>query len=159
MEQLVINMKNEYYPKDRDIQKLLAYIAGKGNNEGKEEVIRMRGRGISSNCQRAAKQIIKMQKAYKKNKARRCYHLIVSFPESMDNRNVVILAAHAIADMIWDEMHFQLFYGIHTSTDNLHIHFGINAVSYLSGRKWHQNSGEFQMFKQRIINIVNDITG
>lgn len=155
MEQLVIKMRKEYYLEDKDIKQLLAYIAGKGKNEKREKVIRVQGMGVPSTCQKAAIRMVKMQKRLKKDKGRRCYQLIVSFPESIDDCNVVILAAHAIADMILKEMHFQSFYGIHTSTENLHIHFGINAVNYKSGKKWHQNNNEFRVFRKRILEVVN----
>ena len=75
--------------------------------------------------------------------------MVVSFPEGVKKRDV-ITASKLIGEMIFRDKGFQSYYGVHTSTDNLHIHFCINAVSYLTGKKWHTNHGEFEVFKEEV---------
>ena len=150
----LIKMGNEYYKRDKDIYNLIAYIAGKGKNTEKEKAVSVHGRGISNNYKMAPEQMIKVQKLYGKDQKRRCYHMIVSFDAEVDDYNSVILAADTIASMIFEKMHYQVFYGMHTSTDHLHIHFAFNAVNYKSGKKWHQNKLEFEKFKKNVLEII-----
>ena len=156
MVQFVIKILNRYST-DRDIKSLFAYIAGRGSNERTESIISVGGYGVSNKYKKAAEQIIKIQKLYGKDNGRRCYQIIISFPRQMSDRNLVILIADAVSDMIFEEMHYQVFYGVHTSTDNLHIHFAINAVNYKSGKKWHQNNAETREFINQIQNRIYDI--
>ena len=153
----IIKIENDHYERDRDMCNLIAYIAGKGKNAGKEKAVSVRGRGISNHYKKAPEQMIKVQKLYGKDQKRRCYHMVVSFGAEMDDRNSVILAADVIASMIFEEMHYQVFYGIHTSTDHLHIHFAINAVNYKAGKKWHQNHAETEEFKKQIRNRIRNV--
>ncbi len=154
---LVIKMENVHYGTDKDIYNLIAYIAGKGKNDGKEKTVSVYGRGISNNYKKAPRQMIKIQKLYGKDQKRRCYHMVVSFDVGVNDRNLVILAADAVASMIFEEMHHQVFYGVHTSTGHLHIHFAINAVNYKSGKKWHQNKCEIKTFCEQVRIRIKDI--
>lgn len=155
MGSLIINMKNEYYKKDGDVERLLKYIAGKGKNALSNKTACVSACGLKKDPCKAAKQIYKVQKKVGKDRGRRCYHLVISFPEDFDDKNVVIIVATAIADKIYQR--FQNYYGIHVDTDNLHIHFAINAVSYVDGKKWHQSKKEFADFKKVILRVVNNV--
>lgn len=155
MDDYIVRMLNEHYEKDGDVRRLIAYVAGKGKNKGTEKVVSVHGRGISNDYKKAPKKMIGIQKLYGKDKGRRCYHMIVSFGTGMDDLNLAVLVADEIAYMIFEEMHYQVFYGIHTSTDHLHIHYVINAVNYKSGKKWHQNKCELARFKKNVIGIID----
>ena len=111
-------------------------------------MLKCRGRGVSSKASKAVGQMIAVQKAFGKADKRRMYQLIVSFEGNMRDADVIQQAADAIADMLFEE--YQVFYGIHISTDNWHIHYAINAVSYKTGKKWHQSKREFEEMKRRI---------
>lgn len=152
MEDVVIKISNEHYESDSDMENAIKYFAAEGKNAGKEKLLKCRGRGVSSKASKAADQMIAVQKAFGKAAKRRMYQLIVSFPEDMRNAVVIQLAADAIADMLFEE--HQVFYGIHTSTDNWHIHYAINAVSYMTGRKWHQSKKEFAEMKEKMRRII-----
>lgn len=92
-----------------------------------------KGKGVSHKAHKATKQMIGLQKIYGKTTGRRIYQLIVSFPNDMRNKDAIKMAAEGIADMLY--VNFQVFYGIHISKENWHIHYAINAVSYNTGRK------------------------
>lgn len=154
MEQLIIKIIDKYCPNDKDIRNLLQYIIGKGSNKNKERVQFISARGLSFNHEKAASQLIAIQRILKKDVGRRVYHMVVSFPKDFDDYKVVVLIAHSIAAMLFQDYH--TFYGIHTSTDNLHIHFAFNAVSYRTGKKWHNTIKELIDFKEQILNIVNN---
>lgn len=156
MEQLIINMVTNYYTSNKAIKNLLRYIVGKGNNEGKEHVRFSSAKGLSFDYKKAASQLIITQKALGKTDGRRVYHMVVSFPESFDeNRDgkLIDLVACSVADVLFVD--YQTFYAVHTSTDNLHIHFAFNAVSYRNGKKWHKSPKEFREFREYILGAVN----
>ena len=48
-------------------------------------------------------------------------------------------------------------FGVHTSTENVHIHIALNAVNYKSLKKWHQGRREFNEFKNEILKITNTV--
>lgn len=153
MERVVIKMNKEYYKANRDIETLLAYIAGETKN--KERTRYYNGRGLAQDCIKAAKAFIKVQKKYGKASQRRLYHLFISFPKEIDDANYVKLVAENVANMLFDK--HQIYYGVHEDTDNLHIHMAINAVSYVDGRKWHQSKKELEEMKKKISKVAKEI--
>lgn len=152
MESVIIKLTNEHFEKENDMKRLFNYIAAKGKNKQTENLLQINGKGVSPKPEKAAKQMQAVQRAYGKENKRRMYHLIVSFTEGMKDEETIINAAESIADMLFEK--YQVFYGIHISKDNWHIHYGINAVSYKTGKKWHQSKGEFGKMKQLIYGIA-----
>lgn len=146
----------EFYPKDKDIKKLMKYIAGKGKEN--KEVRYYKGFGVCWDPEKAANQMIKIQKYYKKHQqSRRAYHLIMSFENPEYDVNLVKYAADRIGDMLGKR--YQIFYGIHEDTKNLHIHFVVNAVSYADGRKWHKSKKETKELKESMWHIAEEVLG
>ncbi len=151
---VVVKMKDEHYGTENDMVSLLQYIAAEGSNRKKEIVLKSRGKGVSSKPVKAAGQMQAVQRIYGKESKRRMYHLIVSYPEDMKEKAAILHAAEQIADMLFEN--HQVFYGIHTSTENWHIHYAINAVSYNMGKKWHQSKNEFKEMKEKICRLAED---
>lgn len=147
---LVIKLIPKYYPSEYDIMNLLQYIAGKGKKDT-EKISYIGAKGLSLKYKVAAEQIMIMQEALRKNKNRRIYHMVISFPTNIQNDILIIGFAKKVAAMLWEE--YQVFYAIHNSTGNKHIHFAINAVSYKNGKKWHKSKIELTELKGRIQNI------
>lgn len=148
----MIIFQNEHYQTEQDMERLLRYVAAKGNNEHKEILLKSAGKGTSAKLSKAAKQMLAVQKAYGKTDGRRMYHLIVSYPKNMKKKDAVINATERIAEMLFQD--YQVFYGIHTSTAHWHAHYAINAVSYTTGKKWHQNKKEFAEMKEIIFRLI-----
>ena len=73
----------------------------------------------------------------------------------MREKKAVKNAARDIADMLFES--YQVFYAIHISKNNWHIHYAINAVSYKTGMKWHQNRKELAEMKRQICKLVSAI--
>lgn len=155
MGKLIIKMNKTPYLQDKDIKNLIAYIDGNGKNEDTQNVIYTNANGVKRGCNEAAGQFIKMQRALGKTNGRRAYHMVVSFEDNISNPDIVIQASEAIGKEIFRK--YQVFFGIHASTDNLHTHFAINAVSYIDGKKWHTNKHEFQALKENLLNTVNEV--
>lgn len=142
----VILVKNTHYPHDKDIKNLMRYIAGE--TEEKEKVRYCGGKGVPKKQRKAADRMIAVQKYFRKTNKRRVYHWIVSFPEYINDVNCIKIIAENIADIFFEK--YQVYYGIHEDTDNLHIHLAVNAVSYVDGLKWHKSKKEFELFKCKI---------
>jgi hypothetical protein len=149
----VIKIINRHCSGDDDISRLLKYTVGKGRNENKEKVLFCNGKGVSKDPDKAVKQMIQVQKYYNKDKRRRMYHMVVSFPEYIRSEYVIKRWAESIAEMLFER--YQVYYGIHTSTYNWHIHFAFNAVSYIDGKKWHQSKKDMWELKKSIREICN----
>ena len=79
---LMIKLMKEYYPLECDIENLLKYIVGKGKKDT-EKISYIGARGLSLKYKVAAEQIMIMQEALGKNKKRRIYHMIISFPANI----------------------------------------------------------------------------
>ena len=152
MGDVVIKILKEYYKSPADMERLIKYVTAEGANTEKEKLLRCKGRGVSSKASKATGQMIAVQKAFGKIDKRCMYQLIVSFKENMRDVDVIQQVADAIADMLFEG--YQVFYGIHISTDNWHIHYAINAVSYKTGKKWHQSKKEFAEMKGKIRKII-----
>ena len=150
---IVVKCKDEFYPENRDITKILKYISGE--SQKKEKVRYCNGRGVPLEPKEAADRMIRLQKYYNKARQRRIYHFIMSFPEEIDDVNRVILIAENAAEIFYETN--QVYYGVHEDTDNLHIHFAVNAVGYKDGKKWHKSKRELEMLKDRIRNEAREI--
>lgn len=146
-------LKDEHYSEDEDIKNLIMYISGKGSNKGKEHAY-VDANGLRCDAEMAAMQIIGMQELLGKVSKRRAYHMIVSFTKGV-KLNSVISASKHIGEMLFREKGFQCYYGVHTSTDFLHIHYCINAISYMNGKKWHTNRKEFWEFNEEVRWLAN----
>ena len=151
---VIVNIKNEKYPRKKDICSLLKYVIGKGNNEEIEDVRNYAFWGLKNDAEKATVQIIKIQNTFKgSNKGHRMWHMIVSFPAYFDDEILVSIIADKMARLIFER--FQLVYGVHTSTENLHIHFAINARSYSDGKKLHIGKGNIKTFIANLMNEAN----
>lgn len=144
------------YPKDSDICNLLKYIKGQGVQ--KYQLITYQNtNGLAHGYRKAARQIIRTQQIYNKHEdKRRMYHMVVSFPVGFSYPYSFIVE---VADSIGQDylQDYQTYYAVHDSTDNLHIHFAINAVSYKTGKKWHKSKRELLQLRQDILNIINTL--
>lgn len=163
MESIIIKRVGKTYERDGDIRRLLCYIAGECNSKN-ERTHYCRGEGVSYKPEEAAEQMIYIQKSHKKvarkkakRKCRRIYHYIVSFPPSMDDANGVLQAAVGIAGIFSEE--YQVYYGVHEDKECLHIHFAINAVSYMSGKKWHMSMNQLEEMENEIRKTAKEAFG
>lgn len=71
---------------------------------------------------------------YKKNDGRQIFHMCLSYKNEVHStRERALDEAKKVSDRIGKE--FQNVYGLHEDTDNIHIHFAVNSVSYCTGKK------------------------
>lgn len=153
MEKIAIKRMPHTYDSNKAIRNLLNYIV---REKSSGECVKYWGtRGLLKDIKSAVKTIEIMQKYLKKDFGRRIHHFVISFPAEIKEEQVVYIIAEAIADYLGAE--YQLLYGVHTNTNNLHIHIAMNAVSYRSRLKWHVNAKEFDKWKKQLTKIAEDI--
>ena len=140
-----------HYSNDEDIHKLLNYIAGNGKK--KQKILHIGNYGLDNNPDTASSQIIAIQRLLKKNTKRRLYHITVSFPTTCKNTKTVIQLSDKIGKFIFQK--YQVFYAVHGTTDNLHIHFAFNATSYITGKKCHLDKENTKSFKIKVHEIIS----
>ena len=146
MGKIIIKFCRKSYSNDQDIRNLFAYIAGKGKNSEKETAV-TGSKGLSRDCYKAAEQVIAAQRLLKKNKGRRILHIVISFKYRWDPLGVESYAEKA-ANYIFKE--YPLYYGIHRSTEHVHIHIAVNRVNYLTNKKMHLNIEELKDYRKGI---------
>lgn len=101
------------------------------------------------------KEFVKVKEEFgKKNKGNNFFHYVVSFS---DEDTITKSQAMDIVDkFLQDEKFegFQIFYGTHQDTDNLHCHILINSVNMCNGKKWHMKNNEWLTFQIKLNKIA-----
>ena len=136
------------YQDDQAIPDLIKYITRKGKTPN--------GMIFSENVDEVdmAGSMIEVSEKYKKNSRLRLHHFIVSFtPEYKGRTDLVIRVAKKICKCIggW----YQIVAAVHEDTDNPHIHFVFNAVSYINGMKYRGGKKEYKELAERIRKILS----
>lgn len=77
-------------------------------------------------------QIVKEK--YGKTDGRQIFHMCLTYADDLPaTREQALKDAKNASDLIGTQ--YQNIYGLHENTDNVHVHFAINSVSYISGKK------------------------
>ena len=100
----------------------------------------------------AAQQMEFVSRAYNNYDKLRLRHFIISFA---DNDCILPCDAIYIAQRAAEfyANRYQIIFGIHEDADHLHVHFVMNQVSYLDGRKYSGSKKEHYDF----VNYMKDV--
>ena len=140
-----IAYKGKYHD-DEAIPTLVSYITNPEKTPSK--IIY----GVKVDMDRIADSMIDVAEKYKKNKRLRLHHFILSFDskygEELDLIDQVVKA-------VCDEMGkvYQIVAAVHEKTDNPHIHFAFNAVSFVNGYKYRGSITEYW----KLVHTIEDI--
>ncbi len=109
--------------------------------------------GLAINLSWAAEQMTAVADAYGKNRGIRVRHMVLSFDvsEHVTPEQAMIIAYETA---LWYANDYQILFAVHIDSDNLHIHFVMNTVSYLNGRKYEGKKWDyyhFQVYLKRIL--------
>lgn len=52
---------------------------------------------------------------------------------------------------------YHVYYGVHEDEENIHIHFAINAVSYVDGKKLHKNMKQLEEMETEMREIAKAV--
>ncbi|MCM1237540.1 MAG: relaxase/mobilization nuclease domain-containing protein [Ruminococcus flavefaciens] len=125
-EQIFIKVVEEQYPKEEDILRVIQYVYRMPDTPyGGDRIYPLTPEAI-------CRAFLYVQGYYRKTDGRRVLHMIVSFPEGSCIGPVQETAVRISGTI---GRRYQNVWAVHTNTGNLHIHFVINAVSYMDGKK------------------------
>ncbi len=111
--------------------------------------------GLGTNPIDAAFQFRAVKKFFRKEgeSRRQLRHFIVSFEENLCvDAYTASVMAREIAGYYADR--YQIIYAVHEDTDNVHIHFGMNTVSYVDGSMYSEGYGDYYRLTAYAENIV-----
>lgn len=95
-----------------------------------------------------------VKRIYHKEDGRQIKHLVVSFAK---NEHVSAKKALEIGYIIAEYFNnrYQIYFGVHENEEHIHIHFGINTVSYIDGKKY--SAGPYE--QDEIRKYIEAVTG
>jgi len=117
---------DSFYGNDTAVEVVIGYVTRSGY---------VAGYGITSLAY-AADQMKMVKRAYGKTDKRLMRHFIISFTQQESQMflpHELLQIGAAIAYPIG--LRHQIVFGVHNDTKCLHLHFGMNTVSYVDGRK------------------------
>lgn len=170
---LLLNMAgHNNFTEPKAVGNLIKYIFRENKNPS-SDLIAKGGVGVIEFCgtENIISQFLAIQEIHtrKGDFGRYIYHEIFSF--SPDTAQY-ISAQHPDMDAIAREMAYdfyerdrcQVIYGVHDLSGdppdrNIHIHFAINAVNYINGKKRRENKRETEEREARFNKIVADAFG
>lgn len=85
---------------------------------------------------------------------RQVKHFVVSFKRNEVTYKTLEQIAFAIAEYYGKK--YQVLYGIHTDTNNLHIHYAVNSVSFIDGKMLSEGYWELQFHIKEVNEIISD---
>lgn len=141
------------------VNKVVKYILrknGRINNNGKKESYNTYGSigtyhkdvdGIISDFQ-------KLKAIHGKTNGVQIKHLIVSFPDvhNLKSKKMNKLIHRVLK---FYSQKYQLVYAVHEDTDHLHMHIGINSVSF-TGKKFNEQGAEKRKFETYINELFKE---
>ena len=171
---LLIMSKYGRYENEDAVENVVRYITRTRPGENrKDELIAYGAMGVSAY---AEPEIMIQQMKYVQNfyeierkKGARIYHEFYRFDEreqSILGNNIVYLQQIALQCCnVYYERGYQVIYAVHYDREKrLHIHFCVNAVSFVNGNKWHeymnglsQRQALFNGIAKKYMNIISPI--
>lgn len=144
------------YKNMNSIKNLIKYILTE--KESGKHVRFFGGTGVEYySFEKSYKQMKAVKRYFKKLDGIQVWHYVLSFPVPPSEENVY--EAYEIACDVLDVCFsgYQTIFGIHENEENLHIHFMINSVSYIDGKKWHLDKKQFRRLIYRIKDSIKNI--
>lgn len=142
---IVKNVNCGKFKNKEDAINLIKYITGNSIIAEKQKPVRyIGGYGVCSyDPDLCYDSMYAIKKLYKTTSPRlRCiYHFLVSFPEYIEDANIVKLISIDICKHFYKNG-FQCIYCVHEDTENLHIHIAVNSTSFITGKQMHYSHYE-----------------
>ena len=130
----------------KHLKAALEYICDLGKTQ--------QGRLISAvNCQPsyAFEQMKGTKKHFGKIDKRQGYHLIISFKEGeVDADTAFEITERFVAEYL--QQSYEAVYAVHDNTDHMHSHIIFNSVSFVDGKKYRYQKGDWAKYIQPITN-------
>lgn len=142
----ILHMKEAKGTKGKHLKQALLYIQ---NGEKTEN-----GKYVSGiNCQPnfAYSQMIRTKEQFNKTDKRQGYHIIISFEEGEITADKAFEFMGRFAREYLGKG-YQAVYAVHTDTAHVHGHIIFNSVSFLTGRKYRYEKGDWAKYMQPLTN-------
>lgn len=111
-------------------------------------------RGVTS-ASTAAEQMDILSKVYRKDKGTRLRHFIISFdPEDTKDIQTVHEIGWRLSDFYAGQ--YQLVGAVHQNTKHLHVHFVMNVVNALDGKKYSGKKKDYYDFAKHVRSVLSD---
>ena len=129
--------KEDQYRDDSAIPNLIRYISRHDH-----AISRYIG-AVGVDLEHAADQMIWTSKHFNKNSGKRLRHFVLAFD---GNHSEDLVTIFSIGERIAEKIakRYQVAFAIHENTENLHIHFVLNAVSYIDGKRYRGTHEEYK---------------
>lgn len=144
----IVKMVNESYENRSSVLNLVNYAL---NDKRYNRPVRFYG-GYNVDVSRAAEQMLQVKEYYQKTGNRKMRHIIVSFEDDIDPYDAYILGWQ-IAAYYADR--YQIVFGVHEDTENLHIHLVFNTVSFVDGLKYSEEYSDLAAFRSYVDRVYN----
>lgn len=161
---ILINSDTGNYTNLDAVENVIRYITRTRKDENRlHELISYGGHGVSVFFDSTVMimQFCKVQQFFgiQQRGGRRMRHEFFRFSDYemqllMDKLHLVDMIAKECS-VVYFDMGFQVVYAVHYDTEKrLHIHFGVNSVNYINGKKFHSEYREFYGRERRLNEIV-----
>lgn len=92
--------------------------------------------------------------SFGKDSGKRLRHTVLSFYES---EHVTPEQAYAYGQQIihYYAPEYQMAYAVHTNTENPHIHFVMNQISYVDGHRYRGQKKDYYDFRNHIASVIH----
>jgi len=117
--------------------------------------------GVSVDAVNAACQMSAVAEAYNKNSGKRLRHMILRFIElpltgnlREDCHKLETTYQIAFEIALFYQNQFQTAFYVHRDEKHAHIHFIINRVDFMNGRKYDDVHNDFRSFVEHVENIL-----
>ncbi len=145
----IVKMVNDPYNNESSIFNLIDYAL---RNKRTGKPVRYYG-GYNVEFSNAAEQMVLVKQYFNKWEKRKMRHFIVSFDEKIALYDAYILGWQ-IAAYYGDR--YQIVFGVHEDTVNVHIHFVFNTVSFVDGLKYSEAYGDLCRLNDYVKKVFND---
>ena len=130
----------------RHLKRALDYVMNPEKTQG--------GRLVGAiNCQAdmAFEQMMDTKKQFGKTDKRQGYHIILSFKEDeVEPDRAFEIAQKFVAEYLGDA--YEAVFVVHDNTDHVHSHIVFNSVSFVDGKKYRYEKGDWAKYIQPITN-------
>lgn len=109
--------------------------------------------GYNVDVLRAAEQFLLVKQYFQKWDGRKMRHFVVSFDENITPYDAYILGWQ-IAALYADR--YQIVFVVHEDTDNVHIHFVFNTVSFVDGLKYSESYSDLYKLNVYVDKTYNE---
>ncbi len=111
---------------------------------------------LNGNLYHLSEEMLKIKQYFRKETGKQIRHFIVSFEgNTIFNAYDAYILGFQIAAYYADR--YQIVFGVHEDTDNLHIHFAFNSVSFVDGIKYSGGVADMYRLKAYISGLIKGL--